>query len=235
MFSSVIAAGGSLDPEHLIDTVGLLGVFLIVFAESGLLIGFFLPGDSLLFTAGFFASSPSSIPESLHLPLLPLLIGLAVAAIAGDQVGYLVGNKVGPALFRRPDSRFFKQSHVEKAQAYFERYGAKTIVLARFVPVVRTFTPIIAGVSKMHYRTFVTFNILGGMLWALGVTLLGYFLGQVDFIADNLEITILAIVAISCLPVVIEVVRHRRSSKTDAATAAGSTPSTPDPAGRPPR
>jgi membrane-associated protein len=233
MISSVIAAGGSLDPEHLIDTVGLLGVFLIVFAESGLLIGFFLPGDSLLFTAGFFASSPSSIPESLHLPLIPLLIGLAVAAIAGDQVGYLFGNKVGPALFRRPDSRFFKQSHVEKAQGYFEKYGAKTIVLARFVPVVRTFTPIIAGVSKMHYRTFVTYNIIGGMLWALGVTLLGYFLGQVDFIADNLEITILAIVAISCLPVVIEVVRHRRNAKAEAAIAAGSTPSTPDPAGRP--
>jgi membrane-associated protein len=233
MFSSVIAAGGALDPEHLIDTVGLLGVFLIVFAESGLLIGFFLPGDSLLFTAGFFASGPSSIPESLHLPLIPLLIGLAIAAIAGDQVGYLFGSKVGPSLFRRPDSRFFKQSHVEKAQAYFEKYGSKTIVLARFVPVVRTFTPIIAGVSNMHYRTFVTYNIVGGMLWAVGITLLGYFLGQVDFIADNLEITILAIVAISCLPVVIEVMRHRRNSKAETAIAAGSTPSTPDPAGRP--
>jgi membrane-associated protein len=147
-------------------------------------------------------------------------MGVVVAAFAGDQVGYVFGNKVGPSLFRRSDSRFFKQSHVDKAQAYFDKYGSKTIVLARFVPVVRTFTPIIAGVSKMHYRTFVTYNVIGGLLWGLGITLLGYFLGQVDFIANNLEVTILSIVAISCLPVVIEVVRHRRSSKAEAAASA---------------
>lgn len=205
-----LAASGLLDPEHLIDVFGLLGVWLIVFAESGLLVGFFLPGDSLLFTAGFFASAPSSIDEALHLPLVPLLIGLPIAAIGGDQVGYLFGRRVGPALFRRPDSRFFKQQNVDKARAYFDKHGAKTIVLARFVPIVRTFAPIVAGVSGMHYRTFVTFNIIGGLLWSVGVTLLGYFLGQVDFIEDNLEVAILVVVGISLMPIAVEVLRARR-------------------------
>jgi membrane-associated protein len=209
------AAGGILDPEHLIDVFGLLGLFAIVFAESGLLVGFFLPGDSLLFTAGFFASAPDSIDEALHLPLIPMLIGLPIAAIAGDQVGYLFGRRVGPALFRRPDSRFFKQQNVEKARAYFDKHGAKTIVLARFVPIVRTFAPIVAGVSGMNYRTFVTFNVVGGMVWAVGVTLLGYFLGQVDFVEENLEIVILIVVAISFLPIVHEVWRARRERGAD--------------------
>ena len=142
---------GPLDPESLIETVGLIGIFAIVFAESGLLIGFFLPGDSLLFTAGFLASAPSSVDESLHLPLPALLVGCFIAAVAGDQVGYLFGRRVGPALFRRPDSRFFKQENVDKAQGFFDRYGAKTIVLARFVPIVRTFAPIVAGVSYPHH------------------------------------------------------------------------------------
>ena len=186
MLAAILAAGGFLDPKHLIDTFGLLGIFLVVFAESGLLIGFFLPGDSLLFTAGFLASSPSSVPESLHLPLVPLLLLIWFGAVAGDQVGYLFGQRVGPALFSRPDSRLFKHEHVDKAEAFFERYGPKAIVLARFVPIVRTFTPITAGVSSMHYRTFVTYNVIGGTLWAFGVTLLGYFLGQVDVIEQNL-------------------------------------------------
>jgi len=139
-----------LDAEHLIDTFGLLGIFIIVFAESGLLIGFFLPGDALLFTAGFLASGPSDFPESLHLPLVPLILGIWVAAVAGDQVGYAFGKRVGPALFNRPDSRFFKRANVEKAQDFFEKHGPRAIVLARFVPVVRTFTPITAGVSDME-------------------------------------------------------------------------------------
>ena len=209
------AAGGFLDPERLIDVFGLLGLFAIVFAESGLLVGFFLPGDSLLFTAGFFASAPESIDEALHLPLLPMLIGLPIAAIAGDQVGYLFGRRVGPALFRRPDSRFFKQQNVEKARAYFDKHGAKTIVLARFVPIVRTFAPIVAGVSGMNYRTFVTFNIVGGIVWAVGVTLLGYFLGQVDVIEENLEIAILVVVGMSFLPIALEVWRARRERGAD--------------------
>jgi membrane-associated protein len=214
MLGRVLAAGGFLDPQRLIDTVGLLGVFAIVFAESGLLVGFFLPGDSLLFTAGFLASGPSSVDEALHLPLLPLLIGTFVAAVAGDQVGYVFGRRVGPALFRRPESRFFKQENVDKAQGFFDRYGAKTIVLARFVPVVRTFAPIVAGVSRMNYRTFVTFNVIGGFVWAVGITLLGYFLGQVDVIEENLELAILTVVAISVLPIARELWKARKEARS---------------------
>ena len=213
MLGRVLAAGGFLDPKSLIGDVGIWGLFLVVFAESGLLIGFFLPGDSLLFTAGFLASAPGSVPEELHLSLPLLLVGCFVAAVVGDQVGYLMGRRVGPAIFRRPDSRFFKQDNVDKAQAFFDRYGAKTIVLARFVPVVRTFAPIVAGVSRMNYRTFVTFNVIGGALWAVGVTLLGYFLGQVDFVEQNLELAILTVVAISVLPIVIELLKARKEKR----------------------
>jgi membrane-associated protein len=220
MLASLLAAGGVLDPEHLIEVVGLIGIFAIVFAESGLLVGFFLPGDSLLFTAGFLASAPSSVDDALHLPLGWLLLGCFVAAVTGDQVGYLFGRRVGPALFRRPDSRFFKQDNVDKAQGFFDRYGAKTIVLARFVPVVRTFAPIVAGVSRMNYRTFVTFNVVGGFAWSIGITLLGYFLGQVEVIEQNLELAILSIVAISVVPIALELWKahkERRSVALDVA------------------
>jgi membrane-associated protein len=202
-----------LDAEHLIETFGLIGIFAIVFAESGLLIGFFLPGDALLFTAGFLASGPSSVDDSLHLPLVPLILGIWVAAVVGDQVGYAFGKRVGPALFNRPDSRFFKRANVDKAQEFFERYGPRAIVLARFVPIVRTFTPITAGVSEMEYRTFVRWNIIGGTIWAFGVTLLGYFLGQVDVIEENLELAILTVVAISCAPIAIELLKARREHR----------------------
>lgn len=213
MLAKILAAGGLLDPEGLIEKVGLFGVWLVIFAESGLLIGFFLPGDSLLFTAGFFASGPDSISESLHLPLLPLLLGCFLAAVAGDQVGYLFGRRVGPALFRRESSRFFKQQNVDKAQAFFDKHGSKTIVLARFVPIVRTFAPIVAGVGRMPYRTFVVFNVLGGLLWAVGITMLGFFLGQIDVVEQNLELAVLAVVALSALPIVIEVVKSRREKR----------------------
>lgn len=216
MFGRVLAAGGALDPQRLIDSVGLLGVYAIIFAESGMLVGFFLPGDSLLFTAGFLASAPSTVPANLHLPLLPLLLGVFVAAVAGDQVGYVLGRRVGPAVFRRPESRFFKAENVDRAQGFFDRYGAKTIVLARFVPVVRTFAPIVAGVSRMRYRTFVSFNLVGGAMWAFGVTLLGYYLGQVKFIENNLEIAILTVVAISLIPIVVELVKARREKQSMA-------------------
>lgn len=214
MLTPVLAAGGILDPEHLIETVGLFGIFAVIFAESGLLIGFFLPGDSLLFTAGFLASGPSSVDDSLHLPLIALLLGCFVAAVAGDQVGYVFGRRVGPALFSRPDSRFFKQENVDKAQGFFDKYGAKTILLARFVPIVRTFAPIVAGVSRMQYRTFVTFNVVGGALWAMGITLLGYFLGQVEFVEQNLEVAILTVVAISLVPIALELLKARREKRS---------------------
>ncbi len=213
MLSAILAAGGALDPKELIKAFGLLGIFIIVFAESGLLVGFFLPGDSLLFTAGFLASGPSSVDESIHLPLGWLLLLVWVGAVAGDQVGYLFGQRIGPALFKRPDSRLFKHENVEKAQAFFDKYGPKAIVLARFVPIVRTFTPITAGVSRMNYRTFVTYNLVGGTIWAFGVTLLGFFLGQVDVIEQNLELAILTVVGVSVMPIVIELIRARKERR----------------------
>ena len=193
------------DLESALQTIGLIGLLAIVFAESGLLIGFFLPGDSLLFTAGLLSSQG-------HLAPLPvILVGCFLAAVAGDQVGYAFGARVGPALFRRPDSRIFKQEYVEKARHYFERHGSKTIVLARFVPIVRTFAPILAGVGEMQYRTFVTFNILGGLLWAVGVTTLGYILGESIPDIDKYLLPIIGvIILLSLLPVVFEYRKSRR-------------------------
>ena len=195
------------DLESTLQTIGLIGLFAIVFAESGLFFGFFLPGDSLLFTAGLLSSQG-------HLAPLPvILVGCFVAAVAGDQVGYVFGARVGPSLFRRPDSRIFKQEYVEKARAFFERHGSKTIVLARFVPIVRTFAPILAGVGDMQYRTFVTFNVMGGLLWAVGVTTLGYVLGETaPWVEDYLLLVIAVIVLLSLLPVAIEILRSRRST-----------------------
>ena len=186
------------------------GIFLlaaIVFAESGLFFGFFLPGDSLLFIAGFLSSEAGGS----HLPALPIVaLVTVVAAIVGDQVGYWFGAKVGPALFDKPESRLFKPAHVQRAHSFLEKYGSRTIVLARFVPIVRTFAPIVAGVGQMRYRTFIAYNIAGGILWGVGVTSLGYFLGEINFIKENIEIAILAIVFISILPVVFELWKHRK-------------------------
>jgi membrane-associated protein len=200
-----------LDPQNLIVTFGTIGLFLIVFAESGLFFGFFLPGDSLLFTAGLFAAE-----GTLNLPLI--LVGCFIAAVAGDQVGYVFGQRVGPALFRRPDSRLFKQEYVERAQHFFARHGAKTIVIARFVPIVRTFAPILAGVGRMPYRTFVSFNVIGGLLWAVGVTLLGYWLGNLIPDIDRYLLPIIVlIIALSFVPMVIEW-RKRRREMADQTT-----------------
>jgi membrane-associated protein len=195
--------------QNWLESGGLVLLGAIVFAESGLLVGFFLPGDSLLFISGFLSSSAGSNV----LPPLPLVaLVTMVCAIAGDQVGYWFGRRVGPAIFDRPKSRVFNPKNVEKAHAFLEKYGAKTIVLARFVPVVRTFAPIVAGVGKMNYRTFVLYNILGGIVWGGGVTTLGYFLGEVDFVKENIEIASLAIVALSTAPIAIEFIRHRRAA-----------------------
>ena len=203
-----------LSPEKLIDKGGLLLVALIVFAETGLLVGFFLPGDSLLFVAGFLSSRPD---DPVHLPALPIVIACIVAAaVIGDQVGYTVGQRLGPSIFRRPDSRLFKQAHVVKAQAFFDKHGSKTIVLARFVPIVRTFAPVLAGVSGMHRSTFLKWNVLGGLLWGGIVTTAGYFLGQIDAVKNNIELAIPLIVLISLVPVAIEVLRHRRNATADA-------------------
>lgn len=205
---STVLASISLNPQTLVEKGGLALVAAIIFAESGLLIGFFLPGDSLLFITGFLTSKPAGLPH-VNYPLPIVLVVLFLAAVAGDQVGYLFGNRVGPALFNREDSRIFKQSNVAKAHAFFEKYGAKAIVMARFVPVVRTFAPIVAGVSRMKYRTFVTYNLIGGAMWAIGVTLLGYFLGQVTFIKEHIDLAAVAIVFLSLVPILLEVRKHR--------------------------
>jgi membrane-associated protein len=202
---------GWLDPHTIVEHGGLWLVAAIVFAESGLLIGFFLPGDSLLFITGFLTSKPEGLPQ-IDQPLPLVLLVLFVAAVLGDQVGYLFGRKVGPTLFDRPKSRLFNPANVDKAHLFFERHGSKTIVMARFVPIVRTFAPIVAGVGQMKYRTFVAYNIVGGLLWAVGVTTLGYFLGQVDVIRDNVEMAAIAIVAASFIPIIVEVVKHRRQA-----------------------
>ncbi|WNI16081.1 DedA family protein [Actinacidiphila sp. ITFR-21] len=216
-----LALGPSwLDPDHLINTYGLWGVLLIVFAESGLLIGFFLPGDSLLFTTGLLVAS-----GTLHRPLALVAVSIAIAAVAGEQVGYLFGRKVGPSLFRRPDSRLFKMENIEKAHAFFEHHGPKAIVMACFVPVVRTFTPIVAGVSRMNYRTFLTFNLIGGTMWGAGVTLLGYWLGQISFVRDNIEPMLVLVVLVSVIPLAVEFLRSR--GKAGRPAAAGGTG--PDP------
>ncbi|MEO6714113.1 MAG: VTT domain-containing protein [Mycobacteriales bacterium] len=199
--------GNLLDPNHLLETFGYIGLFAIVFAESGLLVGFFLPGDSLLFAAGLFTTRPIPGTDS-KLNLLVVCAVCAVAAIVGDQVGYLIGRKAGPPLFRRPNSKIFKQKYVEKSQAFFDAHGSKTIVLARFVPIVRTFAPVIAGVGRMDYATFIRFNVIGGLLWGIGVPVAGHYLGKNEFIAGHVEIMFLIIVGISVVPVAFEVVRH---------------------------
>lgn len=208
---SLFAVGGFLDPQELISRGGYLLIFAIVFAESGLLIGFFLPGDSLLFTAGMFAAGAFSeqLPN-VDFNIWILMAGIFICAVVGDQVGYLFGRKVGPSIFKRPDSRLFKHENIEKAQAFFDKHGPKAIVLARFVPIIRTFAPVVAGVGRMEYSTFVRYNVVGGFLWGVGVTALGYFLGTRQIVQDNFEVAILAVVAVSILPIVVEVIRSRR-------------------------
>ncbi|MFI7318283.1 DedA family protein [Streptomyces venezuelae] len=220
---TTLALGPSwLDPDYLLNQFGLWGLLVIVFAESGLLIGFFLPGDSLLFTTGLLITT-----DKLDTPLWLACLLICIAAILGDQAGYLFGKKVGPSLFNRPDSKLFKQENVVKAHDFFEKYGPKSLVLARFVPIVRTFTPIIAGVSGMRYRSFITFNIIGGVMWGAGVTLLGAWLGNIEFVHKNIEAILILIVLISVVPIAIEFLRARSKSKKAAAAEGAGAPGTP--------
>ncbi|MCC6448313.1 MAG: VTT domain-containing protein [Chitinophagaceae bacterium] len=193
-----------LDPMFLIQSVGLIGIFLIIFAETGLFFGFFFPGDSLLFTAGILASQG-------YLNIYYLLIGSFIMAVLGDTFGYYFGVKVGPVIFSRENSMFFKKAHVEKTKNFYNKYGNKTIVLARFVPIVRTFAPILAGVANMKYSKFLTFNIIGGFIWSVGVTLAGYILGNTLPSAEKyISIIIFVIVIVSVLPIISEVVNSRK-------------------------
>lgn len=192
-------------PIVLIKTVGLLGLFFIIFAESGLFFGFFLPGDSLLFTAGFLAAGH-------YLPIGYLLIGAFVCAVLGDSVGYSFGKKVGPKIFTKDDSFFFQKKHIARAQHFYEAYGNKTIFLARFIPIVRTFAPIVAGIGNMKYKDFIFYNLLGGLVWSICLVLSGYFLGRIIPGIDVYMLPIiLIIVSISFLPIFIEIMRGRKS------------------------
>jgi membrane-associated protein len=214
-----------LDAQHILDTLGpyaLIGVLIIVFAECGLLVGFFLPGDSLLFTAGLLVAN-----GAIGTPLWLVCVLIVISACAGNLVGYGIGYRAGPAIFNRPDSRLFKREYVDKTHAFFERYGARAIVLARFVPIVRTFITAIAGVGRMDFRRYATYTTLGGILWGAGVTVLGYFLGQIAFIRDNIEAMLILIVLVSVIPIGVELLRarsqHRReSSKVDSNDAPAS-------------
>jgi membrane-associated protein len=196
--------------KTLIEWGGLTGLIAIIFAETGLLIGFFLPGDTLLFTAGMLSAATGRPPIGL------MLIALSIAAIVGDSVGYAIGRKTGPALYSRPNSRFFKQEHLQRAKAFYERWGGITIVLARFVPVVRTFAPMVAGIAGMRYRRFVFYNIAGGILWIVSVTLVGYFFGQIPFVQKHLEKIILGAIAAHAVlvPTVIALMKRFRGPKT---------------------
>jgi membrane-associated protein len=196
---------GFLDPTHLINTFGLLGMMAILFAECGLLVGFFLPGDSLLFTAGLL------VAQGLLAPLWVLLLLLPLAAIAGNLLGWWIGRTAGPAVFDRPDSRLFKAQHVERAREFLARNGARTIVLARFVPVVRTFATVMAGAARMDFRRFALYSVLGGIAWTTSVSLLGNWLGQVAVVRQHVELFVLGVVALSLVPAALEVRRSRRT------------------------
>jgi len=198
-----------LNVESILKSGGLALLAVIVFAESGMLVGFFLPGDSLLFIAGFLASTAGGN----KLPALPwVILTVVIAAIVGDQVGYLIGRELGPRLFNRENSRLLNPKNIDKTQAFFEHHGPKSIVLARFVPVVRAFVAVIAGAGRMNYRTFVSYNIIGGALWGIGLPVLGFYLGERKWVKDNIEIVLILVVVLSLVPVAIELLRHRRAA-----------------------
>ena len=198
-----------LDPAFLIATLGLAGVFVIVFAESGLFFGFFLPGDSLLFTAGLLASQG-------HFNVLFLWAGTMLCAILGDSVGYAFGRRIGPKLFTKEDSFFFHKDHIHRTEAFYERHGKKTIILARFVPIVRTFAPILAGIGQMEYRTFLMFNVIGGVMWSTSMVFLGFGLGSVIPDIDRYILPIvLGIIAVSFVPIVIEWIKHKKGDRSN--------------------
>ncbi|MBY0440560.1 MAG: VTT domain-containing protein [Mycobacteriaceae bacterium] len=210
MASTVVALPDILDPMYWLGANGIFGsavlpgILVIVFIETGLLFPL-LPGESLLFTGGLLAASAHP-PVSIEV----LATCVAVVAILGDQTGYFIGRKIGPALFKKEDSRFFKKHYVTESHAFFEKYGPWTIILARFAPIVRTFVPVVAGVSYMRYPVFLGFDIVGGIAWGAGATLLGYFLGNVAFVKQNLELIILVILVVSLLPAVLSGVRAYR-------------------------
>lgn len=202
-----------LQPDVIISWLGpwaLVGVALIIFAECGLLVGFFLPGDSLLFTAGLFAVSEGGLGG---VPLWLVCVVLVVAALVGNACGYGIGRVAGPAIFDKPESKLFKPKHVARTQEFFDKYGNRAIVLGRFVPIVRTFITVMAGVGQMPAKRYFTYSLIGGVLWAAGVTLLGAWLGQFAFVKSNIELILILVVFLSIVPIIIELLRARRGNK----------------------
>ena len=211
-----------LKPEALITSFGafaMIGVMLIVFIETGLLIGFFLPGDSLLFVTGLMvATGAIQIPlgdASFTVPIWLACGLISLAAWLGDQTGYLIGRRVGPAIFNKPESKLFSHENVARTNSFFERYGARAIILAHFVPVMRTFVPVAAGVGEMPYRKFLRYNFIGVIGWGTGVTLLGFFLGKIPFVAEHVEYFTIGFVIVSTIPIILEVLKARREHKRD--------------------
>jgi membrane-associated protein len=191
------------DVESLVRIGGIVGLTVIVFVETGLLVGFFLPGDSLLVTAGLFAARGD-------IEVLPLIAALSIAAVAGDTVGYNIGKRGGPRLFNRADSLFFNKKHLTTTKEFYERHGPFTIVIARFVPIIRTFAPVVAGIGAMEYKRFISYNVIGGVGWVLSMVLGGYFLGQViPNIHKNIDKVIVVVIFLSLLPILIKVGREK--------------------------
>lgn len=208
--ATLLTPAGILSPDGLLKSAGPYAfalVLAILFIECGLLVGLVLPGDSLLFITGLFIAT-----EVIKVNLVLALVLMTVSAILGNLVGYWFGGRVGPALFRRPDSRIFKQEYVEKTSKFFAQYGARSIVLARFTPIVRTLITLTAGIAKMDFRKFAIYSGLGGVLWVFSMTLLGYFLGTIKIIHDHIEIFTLIVVAISVVPIILEIRNAKKAN-----------------------
>ena len=198
-----------LNPENILTAAGqwaFVVVLIIVFAECGLLIGFFLPGDSLLFATGLFIAT-----GLIDIPLGLALLLITLAGILGNLTGYWIGFKVGPRLFKKEDSKIFKKEYVERTSKFFDQYGKRAIIMARFVPIVRTFITAMAGVARMNYRDFAIYSIIGGIIWGTGMTWLGSLLGQIEFVANNVELMTILIILISIIPIVYERIKHKKS------------------------
>ncbi|QUQ70206.1 DedA family protein [Kutzneria sp. CA-103260] len=218
--TTTVALPGWLDANTILQGLGpyvFLGVALLIFADCGILIGFLIPGDTLLFTLGLLIAQ-----RVVDMPIWLACVILSVCAVVGNVTGYYIGAAVGPKLFSNPDSKIFKRKHIEHTHEFFEKYGARAIILARFVPIVRTFITAVAGISKMDQRKFFTYSAVGGVAWAVIVPLLGFFLGQVPLVHDHLEIFLIAIPVLSVIPIVFEVIKGRRERQ--AKEAAGETP-----------
>ena len=225
--AGAVLAASPLDPSHLLSNYGLIGLALIIFAECGILLGFFLPGDTLLFSAGLLIAT-----DTITTPLWVFLVVAPVAAVAGNLVGYWIGRKAGPKVFDRPNSRLFRPEYVDRSSAFFDRYGSWTIILARFVPIMRTFATVMAGVGRMRFSLYLLYSIIGGVLWTSGLILAGYWLGHISFVRNTVEPLIdpilIGIIVLSLLPVTIHYLHARRADRRSAAQARAAAPNVPD-------